>query len=234
MLTVLCATLGDESGQPKRLPRGMQFLGPVELRLSTAKPWATAANELLDYAAAKGGPALFLDDDIELTRHSFDWLMSLSATAAPDVAGFTLCNGDQIVSAGFAASVQTDDMVLLQPMQLPYILQPFRCAHVTASCMWLSERALQRLRFPVWPGQHHEDVAFTLEAWLQGLTVAYVPGLVFHHIDMQHMAGATKAKDPQFAADRAVNAWHLREWIRERGVAQALRDGRIPVGVEPL
>lgn len=228
-MIVLCATLGQ------RMPQGLQFLGPMELRVSMVKPWAAAANDLLDYAAAQGGPALFLDDDIELTQHSLDWLMSLSREAAvPDVVGFTLCNGEQILSAGYAATVNVDNAVVLQPMRLPYVLQPFRCAHVTASCMWLSERALRAVRFPVWPGQHHEDVAFTLDAWLHGLSVAYVPGLVFHHIDTQQMAGATKATDPHFAADRAVNAYHLQEWMNEHGVPQALRDGRIPVGVEPL
>ncbi|MGE0289048.1 MAG: glycosyltransferase family 2 protein [Bradyrhizobium sp.] len=254
MITVLCATLGQ------RLPQGLEYLGGCELHLNGEKPWAVAANQLLDKAAERGGPALFLDDDIELTEYALSGLVGIFGYAlngltgifgpaidtaagalpgkqyppAPDVVGFTLCNGAEVVSAGFAASVQADDTVTLSPVGMPYIWQPFRCAHVTASCMWLSERAVQQVRFPVWPGQHHEDVAFTLDAWLKGLTVAYVPGLVFHHMDMQQKAGATKSTDPAFAADRAVNAHYLQEWIKDHDIAGALRRGVIPMGAESL
>lgn len=228
MIQVLCASLGG------RQPKGLEHIPDKwEITYCGDKPWAKAANRLLDHAAETGDWALFLDDDIELTPHTFPiWKYGVDA----DVVGFTLMHRNgQIQSAGHQY-VPVQDSVMLTPLQSFYELMTTRfVAHVTASCFLLSPRLLASdVRFPVWEGQHYEDVAFTVEAWRQGFKVAYVPGVVWHDFDTGQGAGATKAKQENFQRERAVNEARLRQWEAEIGLAQLCIDGVVPLGSQEI
>lgn len=215
MIDVVCATLG------RRSPQGLEHAGPHRLLTDSSPGWATAANALLESAT---GDVLHLDDDTELTADSFRLLDQCYDVA--DVFGFTLFTGGGITSAGFHA---TADGGLRPQTAMMDIFRPGLVAHVTASCLYIKRHVLEAgVRFPVWPGQHHEDVAFTYECWLRGFKVAYLPGVVHHHMDQAMRVGATKSTLPTFHADRAVNYDCLQAWIRERGVPAAVADGRIP------
>lgn len=223
MLTVLCATTGT------RIPLGLDSLPPHTLLTDGRPGWAQAANALLDQAAERGTDALFIDDDIEFTPDSLR-LLTPDVLARAEVFGFTLFTGYAITSAGFHATLDGGAPQLAPQRNIIDILRPGYVAHVTASCMYLTAAVLRAgVRFPVWPGQHHEDVAFTYECWLRGFRVAYVPGVVYHHLDLAVGVGATKAKLPTFHADRALNHEALQRWVREHDVAAAVRDGRVPM-----
>lgn len=237
MIDVLIATKGD------RAPLGLPNIpGPYNVFAATDRPWAVAANRLLDGAAQTGNDALFVDDDIELTPETF--MAFHDYKDAADVIGFTLINptpgGNQYQSGPVFMPrvwIETPDgsLILQHPTAFDTILTPCYVAHVTASCMYLSSRLIQAgVRFPVWPGQHHEDVAFTLDAWLRGFRVMYLPGRVIHHMAAPGNVGATKAMDPKFNEDRQLNAAYLARWVKDNRVRQACEDGRIPVGLVPV
>lgn len=229
MIQVLCASLGD------RQPKGLEYIpNGHEITFCADKGWSKAANKLLDHAAHCGDYALFLDDDIELTPHTFALLNKKPPTA--DVVGFTLLHRNgQVQSAGHQF-VPVHSNVVMQPLQSLYeIMTPRYVAHVTASCFLLSPRLLRSgVRFPEWDGQHYEDAAFTIEAWRQGFTVAYVPGIVWHEFDTTAGAGATKAKQETFQAEREKNRVRLEEWYREIGLTQLCLDGIVPVGSKEI
>lgn len=228
-MNVLCATKGD------RQPQGLEHVPALgKVLTSQAKPWAVAANELLEQASGFKQGALFVDDDITILPHTFDAFDTVKDKA--DVIGFTLFNGagDAVISAGYVMHCGNNGVSGPLPQrEMLGLFSPVYVAHVTASCMWLSPRALQELRFPIWPGQHHEDVAFTFDAWIKGLKVAYVPGAVLHHVTEANI-GATKGVDPAFAQASAVNRQCLDQWIAQHEVARHCAEGRIPVGAVPL
>lgn len=206
-----------------RAPLGLHHAPAHELLVSSAPGWANAANALLDAAAAHGRDALFLDDDVTLYSHSLAVLAA--ALDAADLFGFTLLNGPHVASAGFVANGSAG----LMPAQTPRdVLLPAYVAHVTASALYIKSHVLRAgLRFPVWPGMHHEDVAFTFDAWLRGFRVAYLPGAIDHPLT-EHGAGATKSAETDFHDKRMVNAQHLGAWVLEHGVIGAIATGRIP------
>jgi hypothetical protein len=235
MIQVLCASLGDRS------PKGLEYIpGDYEITFCKDKPWAKAANRLLDHAAECGDWALFLDDDIELTPHTFrqvqnpERLYRLGKGA--DCIGFTLLGRDGAIQSAGHQFVPVGDSVQMQPLQSAYdLFTPRYVAHVTASCFLLSPRFLASpVRFPEWEGQHHEDVAYTIEAWRQGFKVAYVPGAVWHDFNTQAGAGATKATMETFQSERATNWIRLQEWYREIDLRQLCIDGVVPVGSQEI
>lgn len=214
MIDVVCATLGQ------RDPIGLEYAGEHRLLVDGSPGWATAVNALLDRS---DHDVLHIDDDIELTPHSLSLLASVYDHA--DVFGFTLFTGGGISSAGFYT--QPDGQLVPQRNTLD-LFRPGLVAHCTASCLYIKRRVIDAgVRFPVWRGQHYEDVAFTFDCWLRGFRVAYVPGVVHHHMDPVGV-GATKAKIDGFNAARAVNHTELWRWIAEHDVAGAIRDGRVP------
>lgn len=225
MIDVLVATLGQ------RAPRGLAHVGEHNLIVDASAGWATAANRLLDQSTRD---VLFIDDDIILTPHTFDAFRAVRDHA--DVFGFTLCQPgtEQVTSAGFVMLPGASghlDMRPLYALGASTLFRPQYVAHVTASCLYIKREVIAAgVRFPVWPGQHHEDVAFTFDCWLHVFKVAYVPGLVYHELQSSTGAGATKSTLPTFEADRAINARHLAEWIAEHDIQGACRSGVIPIG----
>lgn len=219
MIPVLCSTTG------KRRPYGLRYLGDYEYIEERNGRWCEAANALLDRVA--GSAAWFVDDDIEF--------VTLMDTDYPfDVTGFNLYApvGTQIalVSAGHNLAVDhIAGTVALDAERDPWIIGNAALhAHVTASCLWLSAKATERLRFPVWKGEHYEDVVFTLQAWLDGLTVGRVNVPVLHHMNIQAGVGATKALMPGFLEKRMVNEQALQHWMKDNEIYEAVVDGSIP------
>jgi hypothetical protein len=205
------------------LPGGLEHAPAHDVFLSSAPGWAAASNALLDQAAARGNDVLFLDDDATLTPSTLALLPYYRNTA--DVFGFTLLSGPFVASAGF--SVRPDGG--LNPAQTPRdIMTPALVAHVTTSAIYLSARVVRAgIRFPIWPGAHLEDVAFTHACWLAGFKVAYLPGAVDHYITPEG-GGITKSADPAFDAQKEVNLNALRGWMIERDVLGAIAAGVIP------
>jgi GT2 family glycosyltransferase len=218
MISILVAT------KTGALPGGLQHAPPHALISSTVLGWADAANHLLDVAAEIGDDALFIDDDATLTETTFARLAEYRDAA--DVFGFTLCDADGRPNSAGHVAVPGG---WLLPRDRALAGTPCYIAHVSASCMYIGANVLRAgVRFPVWPGEHSEDVAFTYDVWLHGFKVAYIPGVVIHPLHAG--TGATKALIPDLTARQAENAALLRAWMDARGVAAALADGRIPRG----
>lgn len=225
MSSPLLVLLATAPGNTRR-PEGLGSLGPVEMLVDTRAGWAEAANALLDQAATRGAPALFLDDDITWTPDATRALLAHRDSA--DMLGFDLW-----LPAGHR---QWDVHHSLTPFGgLVGCNPPGPCelAHVSTSCCYLSARLIQSgVRFPVWPGTHYEDVAYALSAWLAGFRVAYVGGAVIHA--MAGPAGATKGADPLTLQKQAMNMQYFAHWCMEQGIRGAVEAGRIPAGVRPL
>jgi hypothetical protein len=201
------------------------------LHSSRTRGWAVAANEVIDAGVQEDRAdwLLFCDDDIELTEWTLQFLPKYSLAA--EVFGFTLVPSQGgMVSAGHVFGSEGS----LVPQTGPALMIPAYVPHVTASCMLIKREVLEAgIRFPVWPGVHSEDVAFTLDCWLHGFRVAYLPGLVWHHMASPGV-GATKTGEPDLDQKLALNRLHLQQWMCEKGIAQACADGRIPLGARPL
>lgn len=216
----LCVTLGQ------RRPYGLDFLPITDVLTESSGRWAVAANQLLDRVA--GEPAYFFDDDIEFIT----WMPE---ECPFDVTGFVLCSptstGEFIIQSGGFEMPVLDGAgpVLVADRRIERLMQPAVYPHVTASCLWLSKRATERVRFPIWEtGEHYEDVAFTLKAWLDGLSVGRIPLAVYHHIRHDTGVGATKSTNPEFFQRRMGGELELREWMKAANIEGDLRSGRIP------
>jgi GT2 family glycosyltransferase len=219
MLTILVACK-----EPKT-PGGLEYLPGAFLRdwqvvYNCLPDWARASNHLLDYAAAKGSDALFLDDDVTLTETSLAG--ARAHYDAADLFGLDL----HILATGErqAGARHTWDGQNTHDWTHP---GPAYVAHVSTSAIYIKESALRAgLRFPVWPGVHWEDVAFCFEAWARGLRVMAVPGVVWHAIEGG--VGATKRHTPEFWARWAANKMAFEAWC----AGQDLRN--VPREAHPL
>jgi hypothetical protein len=220
MLNILVAT------KDGTIPEGLEYIGqPYHLIVSTAPGWANAANETLDEAASLGGDALFLDDDAILTDTSLARLPALYDLA--EVFGFTLVDENGYITSA-AHELYPNGQIF--PRSAAMAGTPAYVAHVTTSAIYLKESVLQAgVRFPVWPGVHKEDIAFTLACWLAGQRVLYVPGRVIHPLGEQNV-GRTKAQEERLQEKLAVNEQCLTAWMIEQKVMEAARAGRIPFG----
>lgn len=217
---VVDVLVASKEGKP---PEGLESL-PWEYRLlvDTTPGWARAANALLDQAALAGHDALFVDDDVTLMPETFRGFERYVALA--DVFGFRLRNGPgQDDQVGFGVTRPNP-----APDRVCYI------AHVTASLIYVRHAVLAAgIRFPVWPGVHFEDVAFTYDCWLRGFRVAYLPALALHALAPagDALIGATKRHESALPTKRKLNRKCLDRWSDEHRVEDAVWDGRIPLGI---
>ena len=223
MLDVLVATI-DES----RTPGGLEHIGqPFRLLVDTSKGWANAANTLLDQAK---GDALFLDDDVTLTASTLALLPAYYDKA--DIFGFTLVSPGEgwnaswrVVSAGFGLDSANNTR---PASDIREVMTPAYVAHVTASALYIKAHVLRAgLRFPIWPGAHYEDVAFTVEAWIRGFKVAYLPGLIEHPLTAAG-AGKTKSAEDNFNRRRAQNEALYKAWMDDKDLSLVPRQ-RMPI-----
>jgi GT2 family glycosyltransferase len=203
-----------------KTPGGLEYAGETQLFYSTLPSWAEAANTLIDHAAEHGGDALFLDDDVTLTAGCLDSVYQHYEAA--DLFGLDLHDLSGARQVG-ARHILTDEG-MIEDWIFP---GPAYVAHCSTSAMYIKASALRSaVRFPIWPGQHWEDLYYCMEAWRQGLKVLAVPGRVNHAIE--HGVGATKRHDPQF--------WP--RWIHNRQAFEAWRAGadlrRVPRGAIEL
>lgn len=204
-------------------PAGLEHF-PCQCRLLTeSRPgWAHAANALLDYAAATGHDALFVDDDVTILPETFEQFGRYYPLA--DVFGFRLRNPSGQEQVGWG---------LQKPN--PYPDRACYLAHVTASLLYIRAEVLRAgVRFPVWPGLHFEDIQFTYDCWAHGFAVAYLPLPALHDLgptEGGHMLGATKRHEPDIARRRAVNHRCLDQWAIKHNLRRMAEDGRIPFGV---
>jgi len=208
--------------EPKT-PAGLEYIPwPYRLELDSRPGWALASNVLLDRAAVLGGDVLFLDDDAILTPDTFGPMRELYDRA--DVFGFRLTAEDG-APVSFGYELHTNGLLL--PRRDANVAA--YCAHVTTSAIYLKQSVVRAgVRFPVWPGIHSEDVAFTFDCWLAGFSVLYTPGTIIH--PLHEGVGRTKKADADLSNRLAVNAMHLQLWMRDRGVMEAARRGIIPFG----
>ena len=202
-----------------KTPGGLMEHVPEHRALYNSLPdWAMASNALLDCAAAFGGDALFLDDDVTLTAWCLDHIF-LRYTDA-DLFGLDL----HVLSTGErqAGARHTWDGAAIQDWTHPgsaYV------AHVSTSAIYIKAAAIQAgLRFPLWPGVHWEDVAFCFEAWRLGFRVMAVPGLVLH--DIEGGVGATKRHTPEFWTKWHANKAAFQGWCAERDLSAVPREAR--------
>jgi GT2 family glycosyltransferase len=221
MLDILCATLG-------RAPLGLEYAPqPSRLLTDSRKGWGAASNALLDQAAAAGHDALFLDDDVELLPETFkDFDRSYPLA---DVFGWRLrAPSGKAISYGFVLHPNGALWPNVNATVASHV------AHVTASVLYIKHAVLAAgVRFPIWPGIHHEDVAFTYDCWLRGFNVAYLPYDAIHHIHESGM-GATKAHVEDLSRRKGENERLLAAWAETHGVMDAARAGRIPFGIRRI
>jgi hypothetical protein len=215
MLNILVACKEEKE------PGGLEYAPPHRLLYDTSAGWSEASNALLAQAQALGGDALFLDDDTELTRGCLDGVKKHYAQASLFGLDLHDMNGERQAGARHA---MTKDGLLHDWVQPG----PAYVAHVSTSAIYIKEEAMG-LRFPVWTGVHWEDVAFCLDAWLQGFKVMAVPGKVKHAI--VGGVGSTKRNDPLFWERWARNRHAFGVWCGERGLQAALARGDVPVEV---
>lgn len=215
-------------------PGGLEYIPGEFLRdwrviYNSSPGWANASNQLLDYASAEGGDALFLDDDAILTETSLARLRALYDRA--EVFGFTLVDElGHITSA--AHELHPSGQIF--PRSAAMAGTPAYVAHVTTSAIYLKESVLRAgVRFPVWPGVHKEDIAFTLACWLAGQRVLYVPGKVVHPLGDAHV-GRTKAQEQGLSEKLELNNIALTQWMIDHKIMEAAREGRIPFGSRKL
>lgn len=216
MLDILCATLGRE-------PLGLGYAPQPNRLLTDARPgWANAANALLDQAAEAGHDALFLDDDVELLPETFAHFDRYYPLA--DVFGWRLkTRAGKAISFGHVLLSNGALWPNIDATRAGYV------AHVTASVLYLKHAVLAAgVRFPVWPGIHAEDVAFTYDCWLHGFRVAYLPYDAIHDVAANGV-GQTKTHDPRLQERQGQNQRCLALWMREQNVLGAAAAGRIPV-----
>lgn len=217
------------------LPAGI----PVDAQVfrSNLAPWAEGANKIIDDFASYGDhPFLcFLDDDITLLRHSFEDMFDQLSGA--DVWGPMLVypqnRGGGIQSAGHVYT-RIEGAELSPLTQFPNaVLWPQYVAHVSASCFLISKKVAQAgIRFPVWPGAHYEDVAFTLDCWLKGFKVGYWPTPVIH--DCNDGVGNTKGGDSDFEEKRRTNLMRLHMYYKDIDLPARLKDGTVPIAARPI
>jgi hypothetical protein len=209
--------------EPKA-PGGLEHAGAHRIIYSSIPGWGAAANALLDRAATIGGDALFLDDDVTLTEGCLDGVRDHYDRASL----FGLDLHDLTGSRQAGARHILDNEGGLHDWEAP---GPAYVAHVSTSAIYLKEDFIQSgIRFPVWPGVHWEDVAFCLDAWLNGFKVLAVPGYVHHAI--VGGVGATKRHTPEFWERWAANRQAFGAWCGEQGVQAALARGVIPIGAQ--
>jgi len=213
MLNVLVAC------KEPRDPGGLEHLDePFQVRIDCAPSWAEASNALLDDAARAGGDALFLDDDVTLTKDSLIGMWAHYDKA--DLFGLDL----HVLSTGErqAGARHTWDGATIRDWVAP---GPAYMAHVSTSAIYIKESAIQAgLRFPLWPGLHWEDVALCFDAWAKGLRVLAVPGLVWH--DIEGGVGATKRHAPEFWAKWHQNRLAFEQWCGARDLSAVPREAR--------
>lgn len=207
------------------------------LMISSEPGWANAANSLLDRAARRKDidGVLFLDDDIQLTDTSLELLPKYRHQA--DIIGFSLFkptpSGLIPQSCGHQFVPHNGSVVLIPLSSAADMLTPLYCAHVTASCVYINRNILRAgIRFPVWDGEHYEDVVFTIRAWMHGFKVAYVPGLVIHHFGQT--AGRTKEADSNFDQKRNKNLQQLLSWYKEINLVDLCVRGVVPLGAQKI
>lgn len=211
--------------EPKA-PGGLEHIGAHRVLYNTRIGWAEASNALLDQAATLGGDALFLDDDVTLTETSLDGVRAHYEQA--DLFGLDLHDMSGARQAGARHALDSDGALhdWVQP-------GPAYVAHVSTSAIYLKASVLQSgVRFPIWPGIHWEDVAFCLDAWLQGFKVLAVPGDVHHAIEGG--VGATKRHDAHFWEKWARNRQAFGQWCGDNCVMAAMSQGTIPIGAQSL
>lgn len=228
MLNILVACKEPTTpGGLDRLPG--EFPHDWRVIYNSSPGWAVASNELLDYASAEGGDALFLDDDAILTEGTLARLPTLYDKA--EVFGFTLVDEQGHITS---AAHELHPTGQIFPRSAAMAGTPAYVAHVTTSAIYLKESVLRAgVRFPVWPGIHKEDIAFTLACWLAGQRVLYVPGKVIHPLGDAHV-GRTKAQEEGLAEKLAQNDACLTSWMIEQKVMEAARAGQIPFGSRKL
>ena len=224
MLTVLvaCKAPPMNSKQASK-PGGLAHLGAHNrdwrIAYDATPGWSNAANALLDYAAAKGHDALFLDDDVTLTTDSLAGVRQYYGHA--DIFGLDLHaqGGARQVGARHTWDGQTlHDWVEGAPAYV---------AHVSTSAVYIKHAVLAAgVRFPVWDGVHWEDVAFCFDCWLHGFRVLAAPGLVHHAIEGG--VGATKRHDPTFWEKWTANKAAFQVWCAERDLGMVPREA-VPV-----
>ena len=212
--------------EPKA-PGGLEFARADEQHVlyDTNVSWGVASNNLLDQAAALGGDALYLDDDVTLTVGCLDHVFAHYDHA--DIFGLDLHDMTGTRQAGARHVMDRDGMIhdWVQP-------GPAYVAHCSTSAIYLKASVVAAIRFPIWSGLHFEDVAFCLDAWLHGFKVLAVPGYVHHNI--VGGVGATKRHAPDFWNRWAANRQAFGAWCGDNGVMAALRDGRVPVGAKSI
>jgi hypothetical protein len=211
-------------------PGGLEhIMGDWTIHYNSEPGWGQAANKLLDLAAEVGGDALFLDDDAILTEHTLARLPALYDRA--EVFGFTLVDEDGHITS---AAHELHPTGQIWPRSAAMAGTPAYVAHVTTSAIYLKESVLRSgVRFPIWPGVHKEDVAFTLACWLAGQRVLYIPGKVIHPLMDSHV-GRTKAQEDRLAEKLELNNVALTQWMIDNKVMEAARAGRIPFGSRKL
>lgn len=218
MLDILCATLGRE-------PLGLEHVPqPARLLTDSRKGWANASNALLDQACEAGHDALFLDDDVEILPDTFrDWARWKDSA---DVFGWRLkTRAGRAISFGHVLMPNGWLIPNYDATNAAYV------AHVTASVLYIKHAVLAAgVRFPVWPGVHAEDVAFTYDCWLKGFRVAYLPYDAIHDVS-ENGVGQTKTHDEQLQQRLGQNQRLLAEWVASNGVLAAGEAGRMPLGM---
>lgn len=215
-------------------PGGLEHIPGVQGRdwqiiYDLAPGWAVASNALLDLAAELGGDALFLDDDATLTETTLLRLPELYDRA--EVFGFTLVDEQGHITSA-AHELYANGQIF--PRSAAMAGTPAYVAHVTTSAIYLKESVLRAgVRFPIWPGIHKEDVAFTFSCWLAGQRVLYIPGKVIHPLE-DIGVGRTKAQEQGLQAKLDLNNVALTQWMIDHKVMEAARAGRIPFGSRKL
>lgn len=152
---------------------------PIRLHLITeGDKWAEAIN--LGLCEAKGD-VLLMDDDITLLPFTFKDFDKYYHDA--DIFGFKLLFPDGKIQHG-------GGMINLfgfghygygKPQN--ECSEPQYLAHCTASLLFIKRYVIEKIGLMAsdWPGDHFEDVDFSLRAIKEGFKILYIPNPAIHH-----------------------------------------------------
>lgn len=176
--------------------------------------WAKAVNEGI-MMREEGGDVLLMDDDVELTSHTFHRFNEYYDKA--DIFGFKLLFQDGSIQHAGGHIAYTYMGHYGRGGHYRAFSRPMYVMHCTASLLYIKNHVFDRIGLmDVFPGMQFEDVDFSLRAINDGMSILYLPNIAYHHESLTKSKEGMKEK-----MDIALT--HFRDKWKQSDVWEKLR-----------